>query len=181
MPSIFGPVRPLREEDVRTDFRTVREPKLAEFFRNSSWTAEQAGASRTFVLDGTAGSPLILGYYTLSMSKLHASVLPAPDPSFPFGTLPVVRLGNLARDTRAPKGTGVRLMGDAFRRILAAAEDVGCFCIILSAKDPGLEKYYDETYGFENLKIPKTTKDPDQQMYLPLSDVRARLATPATR
>jgi predicted GNAT family N-acyltransferase len=87
-------------------------------------------------------------------------------PKYP---LPVALIGRLAVDKRAKgRGFGNVLMGDALARILAASETVGCFGVIVDAKDERAVGFY-QRLGF--VALGEQGKYP-QRMFLELPTIR---------
>lgn len=112
------------------------------------------GVGKTFVLRGEDQGPRILGFYTLSMAAIQADALHdrviARLPKYP---LPVALIGRFAVHQDAQgRGVGGRLLGDALRRILEAAAQVGCLGVIVDAKDPMAEQFYAK-FGFAPLAV----------------------------
>jgi predicted GNAT family N-acyltransferase len=104
------------------------------------------------------------------MAGLEGSKLPRKHrddlPKYP---LPVALIGRLAVDKRAKgRGFGNVLMGDAFARVLTAAETIGCFGVIADAKDKGVEGFY-ERFGF--LALGEKCKHP-RRMFLEIPAIR---------
>ena len=65
--------------------------------------------------------------------------------------LPVALIGRLAVDERAQgRRLGEIILLDALRRVLDAAEVVGCMGAIVDAKDEGAERFY-KRYDFETI------------------------------
>ncbi len=164
-------------EDATEDFRTERQPELAEFFQKNAWQNESAGFGRTFVLKGRKKKdPPVLGYYSLTMSRLPTEHFPpALRASFPGPhSVPTAYLTNVARDDRVQKERrlGVLLVADALRRVLRVAEDIACVGVMLYAMNKGLEGYYEREFGFFALELKPNKKNPSQLMFLPLTDVR---------
>ena len=96
--------------------------------------------------------PAILGFYTLSMASVSAdsiaSVLREKMPKYP---LPVALVGRLAVDQRAQgRRLGEVILLDALKRVLDAANVVGCLGVIVDAKDEGAERFYAK-YDFETI------------------------------
>ena len=106
--------------------------------------------SACFVLPGEAD--LIKGYYTLSSSSVHSSVLPEDvikklPPS--YVGLPMTLLGRLAVDSSF-KGQrlGELLLIDALRRsYITSVESVGSMAVIVDPIDENAAKFYSK-YDF---------------------------------
>lgn len=93
--------------------------------------------------------PGILGYFTLSMGELPSTVaqrLSSTDlPGFP---IPVALIGRLANDARVRgHGVGASLLAEAIRMVRASANVIGCFGVVVDAKDAAAEAFY-ARYGF---------------------------------
>ncbi len=146
---------PICAADAEVEF-DCGSPELNAFFARHAFENARRGIGKTFVLRRAGGEPdlpLVVGFYTLSMASLEQTVLPRRlRENLPRYPLPVALLGRLAVDTRAKgRGFGELLIGDAFVRVLTAAESVGCFGIIVDAKDERAAAFY-ERFGFFFLK-----------------------------
>ena len=136
-------------DDVKSDFR-CGEAALDLFFARYACANDDRGIGRTYVLKRPASAPAavprILGYYTLSMTAISAAfVAVATLEKLPKYPLPAALIGRLAADERT-RGSGLRvgetLLFDAFVRVLAAAENVGCFGVVVDAKNASAEAFY---------------------------------------
>jgi GNAT superfamily N-acetyltransferase len=161
------------EDDAATDF-DCGSSELNSFFARHAFKNDRRGIGKTFVLRRGADQshlPPIIGFYTLSMAGLAASGLPRRlRDDLPKYPLPVALIGRLAVDKRSKgQGFGNVLMGDAFVRVLAASETVGCFGVVVDAKDKGAEGFY-ERFGF--LALGEAGKYP-RRMFLELPAIRA--------
>lgn len=116
------------------------------------------------------GDKVVRGYYTLSSSGVDLGDLPADVakrlPSYPV--VPVTLLGRLALDrTCRGQGHGERLLVDALRRSLQAADQVGSAAVIVDAKDAAARDFY---LHFDFLPFPGQR----QRLFLPMTTI-ARL------
>ena len=69
-------------------------------------------------------------------------------PQYP---IPVARIGRIATDERARgRGHGADLLEDALRRINVAAVTIGCYGVLVDAKDERASSFY-ARYGFVSL------------------------------
>jgi len=139
----------IARSDTKSKFRSG-VPELDEFFSRFALPNHKKGLARTFVLHGI--NPQVLGFYSLSMCAASSSDIEvALKKSLPAYPIPVALLGRLAvhEDCRG-QGLGQRLIGDAFERILDASEHVGCYAVIVDAKNMAAQSFY-ERYGFIKL------------------------------
>lgn len=101
-----------------------------------------------------------------------AEVAPHLAGKLPKYPLPVALIGRLAVDERAQgRRIGERLLIDAMRRVVDAAELVGCVGIIVDAKDESAEAFYVK-YDLVSL----ATEGWPHRMFIALATVRAALA-----
>jgi hypothetical protein len=89
-------------------------------------------------------------------------------PKYP---IPAALIGRLAADERT-RGTGLRvgetLLMDAFARVLSAAGTVGCFGVVVDAKNEGAEGFY-RKYDFTTVDDSRWPR----KMFVALGTVRA--------
>jgi len=143
---------PLAESDVASGFRSG-VAALDEYFSKHAWSNDRRGVGKTFVLKAAAVSvetlPPVVGYYTLSMAVAEPASLPKKAArGLPAYSIPVALIGRLAVDERARgQGYGARLLRDALIRIVTVAVQVGCFGVVVDAKDAAAVSFY-EKYGF---------------------------------
>jgi predicted N-acetyltransferase YhbS len=166
-------VESIVESDAASGFDCENE-ELNGFFARHAFPNDRRGIGRTFVLRRWRDEdelPEVIGFYTLSMASLERDTLPRKlRGNLPGYPLPVALVGRLAVDKRAKKrGFGELLLGDAFDRILAAAESVGCFGVVVDAKSASAATYY-ERFDFVAL-------DPSEvyprRMFLPMKTLFA--------
>jgi predicted N-acetyltransferase YhbS len=83
--------------------------------------------------------------------------------------LPVALLGRLAVDDRAQgRRLGEVILLEALRRVLDAADVVGCLGAIVDAKDEGAERFYAK-YDFETISAETLPR----RMFIPSATIRA--------
>ena len=139
----------ITEADAASGFRCGKHP-LDDYFSRHAVKNDQTSVGRAYVLrrgdDDDAMLPAVFGFYTLSMASVSseqaATVLRMKLPKYP---MPVALIGRLAVDERARGGgrrLGGRLLLDALRRGVDAAELLGCVGIIVDAKDADGEAFY---------------------------------------
>ncbi len=86
--------------------------------------------------------------------------------------LPVALIGRLAIDRRAHgRRFGERLLVDAMRRVLAAADEVGCIGVIVDAKGEVAVRFYTK-YDFASLG----DEGWPRRLFIPLETIRAAFA-----
>jgi predicted N-acetyltransferase YhbS len=84
----------------------------------------------------------------------------------------VALIGRLAVDERAQgRRLGEVILLDALRRVLDAADVVGCVGAIVDAKDEGAERFYAK-YDFETISAEKWP----HRMFVPSATIRAAFA-----
>lgn len=121
---------------------------LDDYFARHAVANDQAGIGRAYVLRRQESDPpelpSVLGFYTLSMavaeSKDISQFMRKRLPRYP---MPVALIGRLAVDQRAQgRRVGEKLLIDALRRVVDAADLVGCVGVIVDAKDENAERFY---------------------------------------
>jgi GNAT superfamily N-acetyltransferase len=136
---------------------------------------EQAGqdlrrrCAAPFVLVPASGSPVILGYYTLSSYGVDVGELPVGVakrlPRYPL--LPATLLGRLAVDQRHHgQGIGEFILLDALHRASEHAVDIAAAAVIVDAIDPAAAQFY-QRFGF--MPFPST----NTRLFLPMKTVAA--------
>ena len=108
----------------------------------------------------------IVGYYTLSATKVFKSSLPSENtaglPNYP---IPCVLLGKLAVDNEHQgKGFGKYLLYDALTRIKNISSTVGCNAVIVEALDETAANFY-KKYGFIQFT------DKELSLFLPVKTI----------
>ena len=100
------------------------KPALDAYFTKRAWDHHQKGVAKVFVLEDLAAPGVILGSYSLSASSWESDRLQGPLPSsLPTYPMPLFSIGYVAvTQARQGQGLGKRLMADALRRCLDAAE-----------------------------------------------------------
>lgn len=120
---------------------------LDDWFRTRASQDQRRRISQVFVALDDDG---IAGFYSLSMFTLALDSIP-PDLArkLPrYDSIPAALIGRLARHTRtAGTGIGDLLVADAIVRVLAAAESVAAYAIVVDAKDERGRRFY-EAHGF---------------------------------
>jgi GNAT superfamily N-acetyltransferase len=161
-------IEPLMSDHDRAPF-SCGQPSLDRFLKESARQNQDKGVSRTFVL--LRDEELrVYAYHTLSAGEVDKDALPPKlAKKLPKYPVPVAVLGRLAVDVSVQgQDHGRRLLTDAFRRILSAADSVGIFAIIVDAIDDRAVAFYSR-FGFG--PIPDTPS----RLLLPLSVIRGAL------
>jgi ribosomal protein S18 acetylase RimI-like enzyme len=138
---------------------------LDDWLRNSALKAEGRSARTYVVRRGRA----VVGYYSLATGSVSRDALakrPRLKPADPIPVMIVSRLA-VAEDCRG-KGIGGGMLRDAFRRILQAAEVVGCKAVVVRAVDDAAVAFY-AGYGFAEFP------GGGRRMFLPLETLRRAL------
>jgi GNAT superfamily N-acetyltransferase len=169
-------IRPLREADDRTTFRSG-DPDLDRFFAKYAGQNQfrhHAGTTYVAVERGR-----IRGFATVAPGNVESEALPpAARRRLPHYPLPVLRLARLAVDAAAQGGgVGAALLRHVFLLALKMAEDYGCVGILVDAKPDAVTFY--ERFGFWTLEVTEGQIDsrPRQTpMFLPLELVALALA-----
>jgi GNAT superfamily N-acetyltransferase len=111
----------------------------------------------------------VLGYYTLSQASVLLGALPLSQqkrlPRYP--AVPVTLLGRLAvHHALHGQGLGALLLGDAYRRVAAVAQEVASTGILVDAIDEAATQFY-ARFGF--VAFP----DSPHRLFLPMPTMRA--------
>lgn len=167
---------PIEPSDTKTAFSCGKRA-LDDYFARHAAGNDATGIGRAYVLrrrpGDDVGLPLVLGFYTLSMAVADSAsvsgVLKKKLPKFP---MPVALVGRLAVHQEAQgRRLGEKLLLDAMRRVVDAANIVGCTGIIVDAKDEDAERFYAK-YDFATV----TTDGWPRRMFLPIGTARAAFA-----
>lgn len=140
---------PLQRHHDRSRF-ACGVPALDEWFRKRAGQDQRRRVAQVFVALDQHG---IAGFYSLSMFTLALESLPESlAHKLPkYEAIPAALLGRLARHHRAAGvGLGGLLLADAVTRVLAVAETVAAFAIVVDAKDDPGQRFY-ERHGFISL------------------------------
>lgn len=154
-------IEPLAKAHLRDGFDCGDEG-LNQFLRLYAGQNARSGLGRTFVAV-RPDETVVLGYYTISSGSISFDVLPQKMPRYP---IPVAHLGRLAVDVSVQgQRLGELLLGDAFQRIVLAAQTLGVYAVELYAINEKARQFYLK-YGFISLL------DDDKHLYLPLETIR---------
>lgn len=167
----------ITKADAASGFRCGKHA-LDDYFARHAFKNDEAGVGRAYVLrrgaDDDVNLPVVFGFYTLSMaavaSEQATAALRQKLPKYP---MPVALIGRLAVDERARGGgrrLGERLLLDALRRVIDAADLLGCIGVIVDAKDADGEGFYTK-YDFVVV-----TEEWPKRMFLAIGTARDALA-----
>lgn len=139
-------------------------PELNAFLKVTARQHGMKGISRTFVL--TNGSPVILGFFTLTLCEIRNEQLPTSQARrYPLHNLPAVRLARLAVSRKAQgKGFGDRLLAEAVHRTALIADQAGVVGLFVDAKNDSAQQFYLH-YGF--LAVPEQPL----KLFLPIETI----------
>lgn len=157
-------IEPLTRSHDRTGF-DCGEPSLNRFLRETARQYADRDFGVTYVAVPEAGSPEILGYYTLTMAEIASEVVPQKGlPS--RQPIPVALLGRLAVDLQAQGNRiGERLLSDALSNTQQISSRIGCFAVVVDALSENAKRFY-VRYGFRALS------DDPLHLYMTLKDIR---------
>jgi GNAT superfamily N-acetyltransferase len=135
-------IEPLAREHERGLF-DCGEPALNDFLARFARQNQERGISRTFVAIRPA-SQRILGFYTISAGGVAFDEWPDDlQRKLPRHPVPVVTLGRLAVDlSMHGEGLGRLLLVDVMSQVLALAERIGIFALVVSAKNDTARAFY---------------------------------------
>ena len=121
--------------------------------------------TRTFVLEDRDQPQHIMGFYTLTMTRLDLSALPANLQKKHMSATSAGLIARLAVD-RCYQGRrlGEWLLVDALKKLLQASDMVGFPLVVVDAKD-GAKLFY-EKYGFVEFA------DAGQKLFMTVADIR---------
>lgn len=159
---------PLQSHHDRRAF-TCGVPVLDDWFRTRASQDRRRRVAQIFVALDDQG---IAGFYSLGMFSLALDSIPAElARKLPrYDAIPAALIGRLARHVRvAGSGIGDLLVADAVTRVLAAAESVAAYAIVVDAKDERGRAFY-EAHGF----IPLPSRP--NRLFLPTEVAAAALA-----
>ncbi len=163
-----GIVEPLGDRHDRGAF-SCEDPSLDRYLKERAGQDLRRLCASPFVFVPSAGSPTILGYYTLSSYGIDVGELPAEIakklPRYPL--IPATLLGRLAVDQRYHgRGIGEFLLLDALHRAYEHAGDIATAAVIVDAIDPAATRFC-QRFGF--LPFPSISN----RLFLPMKTVAA--------
>jgi GNAT superfamily N-acetyltransferase len=162
----------IEPSDARVKFSCGKHA-LDDYFARHAVANDASGVGRAYVLrrgPDDAALPAVIGFYTLSMASVEpervSEMLHRKLPRYP---VPVALIGRFAVDERAQgRRLGEKLLIDALRRVVDAADILGCLGVIVDAKDEDAEGFYGK-YDFTALSVGPWPR----RMFLPIATARA--------
>lgn len=149
------------------------EESLDDYLKNRARNAQASGTGRTWVaLEGAhppdeSGRRPVLGYYTVAMSSIDLSAMPAPasgSKRLPR-QVPAALLARIAVDKSAQgERLGSFLLIDALTRVAKASGEVSAYAVVLDALTENAKGFYGQ-YGFLELT------DHPMHLFLPMASV----------
>ncbi|HEY7031330.1 MAG TPA: GNAT family N-acetyltransferase [Thermomicrobiales bacterium] len=160
-------VEPVARRHRRGEFDCGQDD-LNRFIREHATQWARRDLAQTYVMVDRDDPDRIVGYYSLSVTRLDGVDVQGLPRSIEIGA---VLLGRLAVDRRRQhQGIGYLLLEDAFNRVLESRERFGIFAMVVDAIDEAAAGYY-ERFGFTPFP-----NDPHRLFY-PLKDyVAVRIA-----
>ena len=137
------------------------EPSLNSYLQRYARQNAESGFGLTYVAVPPSEPTRILGYYTLSASRIERNLLPSSLKLPPY-PVPALLLARLAIDKQAQGfGLGARLMEEVLERACALSGEVGVWAIEVEALNDKAAAFY-ARYGFLSLQ------DSPHHLFLPL-------------
>jgi predicted N-acetyltransferase YhbS len=143
-------IEPLHDGHDRTTFQCGKDP-LDRFIQHQVFDWVRRGLAQPFVLVSTDEPARVLGYYTLSMTRIDASDLPHTlAKKFPKSAeIGAVLLGKLAvLSSHQGRKLGRDLLFDALDRAADANRQVASYAVVVDAIDDEAACFY-RRHGFE--------------------------------
>jgi predicted N-acetyltransferase YhbS len=157
---------PLDASHDREAFDCGVEP-LNDYLHKYALQNQQNRSARSYV--ATRGARVV-GYYTLAAGSVGRADTPdRVTKGLANHPVPVILLARLAVDrSEQGQGLGKGLLKDAFRRVIQAADLIGCRALLVHAKDESAKAFY-EKFGF----VPSPTHP--LHLFLLVKDILANL------
>jgi GNAT superfamily N-acetyltransferase len=153
----------------RLGFSSGKKP-LDRFLLEHAHQAVVKGLFKTYVAVDEVDETIILGYYTVTISRLEAGEIPsnvAQQFRLPeTHGVPIFLVARLAvSQTVHGRGLGSTLLMDALARCARASGEIGGVAVVVDAMDDEVVGFY-ANYGFQRLE-PGSLK-----MFIPMATVR---------
>ncbi len=171
-------VEPLQKDKHHRLGFSCGQESLDRFMHEHAHQAAAKGLSKTYVAVDEADESAILGYYTVTTTRIEAGELPATlvrALKLPKRELPASLVARLAVSQLVKgRGVGSLLLMDALARCARVASEVGGVAIIVDALEEAVVPFY-ERLGFVRL-------GPDLlKLFVPMATVRELLGISADR
>jgi GNAT superfamily N-acetyltransferase len=141
----------IRSFDKLADAASFRcgQTLLDEYIRRYASQDIRRNVARIFVATPEHDSRRLAGFFSLSAGSVACSDLPASlSKKLPLYPVPVALIGRLAVDIGFQgKGLGSILLADACRKVAHASATLAVAGIVVDAKDPAAEAFY-QHFGF---------------------------------
>jgi GNAT superfamily N-acetyltransferase len=125
--------------------------------------------TRTYVLENTKQQGIIIGFYTLTMTRLQLNELPEKLKNKHKTCESAGLIARLAVDNKyKTKGFGQWLLIDALKKLLAASQTVAFPVVVVDAKDGAIEFY--QKFGFRAF-----SRYPNK-LFITVAEIRKNLA-----
>jgi GNAT superfamily N-acetyltransferase len=164
-----------RDKHHRLGFSCGREP-LDRFIHEHAHQAAAKGLSKTYVAVGENDETTILGYYTVTTTRIVAGELSETlvrTLKLPKRELPASLVARLAVSEAAQgRGIGSLLLMDALARCARVAAEIGGVAIVVDALEEAVVEFY-EQFGFVRFE-PQALK-----LFIPMATVRELLGITA--
>jgi predicted GNAT family N-acyltransferase len=151
-------IRRLERSDVRTEFNSS-DLDLDNYLKTSAWQHQERYLyATTYVVVNDATPPVVIGYYTLSMTSVPSAQVSAAKGTLPkYEMAPAILLGRLAvNKADCGKGLGKALLRDAILRAIRHAKSIACRFMVVEA-------YLNAAPFYERYQFVRLPKDPNYQ------------------
>ena len=126
--------------------------------------------TRTYVLEDSDNPEIIIGYYSLTMTRLNLNSLPQSLQNKHKYSQSSGLIARLAVDKKYKKqGFGEWLLIDSLKKLLLASETVAFPLVVVDAKEGAIEFY--QKMGFIKFL------DMDCKLYMTIADIRRSIKT----
>lgn len=163
-------IEPLNRSHDRAGF-DCGEAALNSYLQRYARQNASAGIGLTFVAVSDDDPTVILGYFTVSASRIEREEMPTDLKKLPHYPIPTLLLARLAVDSKMHGlGLGALLLRDVLKRALTLADEAGFWGVEVDALHDRAAEFY-ARYGFQALQ------DSPLHLVLSFDIVRKTLAT----
>jgi len=136
----------------RKDF-DCGEAELNNYIKSKAGQHSAKSIAHTFVAEAEDAPTKILGFYTLTLTRVELDELPEPLSSKYPRNIASTLIGRLAVSSKHQnQRLGSRLLIDAIRRAVISSESVPSPMILIEAKNERVREYY-KNFGFIEMKV----------------------------